>query len=106
MIAMAIANRPKILIADEPTTALDVTVQKEILDLLARLQKELEMSLIVITHHFGIVANYTRDLVVLYAGEVMEEGKTREVLKNPQHPYTLGLLRSLPGQARREKTAP
>lgn len=95
MIAMAIANHPKLLIADEPTTALDVTVQKEILELLGELQKELQMSILFITHHMGIIAHYTEKLTVLYAGEVIEEGKTAEVIQNPQHPYTQALLKTI-----------
>lgn len=106
MIALAIANRPKLLIADEPTTALDVTVQKEILELLGELQKELQMSILLITHHMGIIAHYTAKLVVLYAGEVMEEGKTAELIKNPQHPYTHALLKSVTAQAKQEGTHP
>lgn len=96
MIAIAIANRPKLLIADEPTTALDVTVQKEILELMALLQKELEMAILLVTHHLGIISKYTEKLVVLYAGEVVEQGNTPEIIRNPQHPYTQALLRSLP----------
>lgn len=96
MIAMAISNRPKILIADEPTTALDVTIQKEILDLLIALQKELHMAIILITHHFGIISKYTDRLIVLYGGAIAEEGRTEEVIANPQHPYTQSLLKALP----------
>lgn len=95
-IAMAIANHPKLLIADEPTTALDVTVQKEILELLCCLQRELEMAILFITHHMGIIANYTENLAVFYGGEVVEEGKTLEMIANPQHPYTQALLKALP----------
>jgi oligopeptide/dipeptide ABC transporter ATP-binding protein len=96
MIAMAMVNQPKLLIADEPTTALDVTIQKEILDLLLLLQKEGNMSMIIITHHFGIVAHYTQKLMVLYGGEIVEEGYTKQVIEKPQHPYTQCLLKSLP----------
>lgn len=95
MIALAIANHPKLLIADEPTTALDVTVQKEILELLRDLQKELGMSILLITHHMGIIAHYTEKIAVLYAGEMMEEGKTAEIISNPQHPYTAALLKTI-----------
>ena len=98
MIAIAIANRPKLLIADEPTTALDVTVQKEILDLLASLQKELKMTILLVTHHLGIIMRYSEQLAVLYAGEIVERGKTSGVIGNPQHPYTQSLLKSLPGR--------
>lgn len=99
MIAMAVANRPKILIADEPTTALDVTVQKEILELLASLQKNLDMAILFITHHIGIIAGYTQELAVLYAGEIMEMGRTEDVIRESQHPYTLSLLKSIPKPA-------
>ena len=100
MIAMAIANHPQLLIADEPTTALDVTVQKEILELLTKLQKELNMALILITHHLGIVSQITEDLTVLYQGEAVERGKTREILARPKHPYTQNLLNAIPGLRR------
>ncbi len=96
MIAIAIANRPKLLIADEPTTALDVTVQKEILDLLSLLKKEMNMALILITHHLGIVSQTTEKLYVMYQGEIVEEGLTKNILRNPQHPYTQNLLQSIP----------
>lgn len=96
MIAMAISNRPKLLIADEPTTALDVTIQKEILELLISLQKELGMAIILVTHHFGIISETTDQLAVFYGGEIVEEGKTKEVIQNPQHPYTQSLLKALP----------
>ena len=96
LIAMAICNHPKILICDEPTTALDVTVQKEILELLANLQRELNMSILFITHHLGIIAKYSQRLAVLYSGEVVEEGTTAEVLKNPKHAYTQKLLQAIP----------
>ena len=76
---------------------LDVTVQKGILDLLARLQKEMNMALILITHHLGIVSQLTEDLDVLYQGEIVERGKTREILKHPRHPYTQNLLNAIPG---------
>ena len=97
MIGMAIANHPKLLIADEPTTALDVTVQKEILDLLTKLQREMNMALILITHHLGIVSQIAEDLYVLYQGEIVEQGKTGKILKHPQHPYTQNLLNAIPG---------
>jgi peptide/nickel transport system ATP-binding protein len=96
MIAMALANEPKLLIADEPTTALDVTVQAQILDLIARLQQELNMALVLITHDLGVVAEVTEEVNVMYAGEVVERAPTREVFAAPQHPYTWGLLRSIP----------
>ena len=96
MIAMALSSKPSLLLADEPTTALDVTIQAQILELLANLQKELKMSLILITHDLGVVAGFTEKLTVMYAGNAVEQGKTGEVLANPQHPYTSGLLRSIP----------
>ncbi|MGQ0644052.1 MAG: ABC transporter ATP-binding protein [Elusimicrobiota bacterium] len=95
-IAMAIAAGPKLLIADEPTTALDVTVQKEILDLLDRLRQELGMAMLFITHNLGLAAERTTRLAVMYAGEIVEEGRTSDVLAEPKHPYTRGLLRCLP----------
>lgn len=96
MIAMALSSKPSLLLADEPTTALDVTIQAQILELLANLQKELKMSLILITHDLGVVAGFTEKLTVMYSGNAVEQGKTGEVLANPQHPYTSGLLRSIP----------
>lgn len=96
MTGMAISSKPKILIADEPTTALDVTTQKEILELLNSLKKELDMSTILITHNFGIIAQYTNRVAIMYAGEIVEEGKTKEILSKPLHPYTSALIRSLP----------
>ncbi len=101
MIAIALSNNPQILLADEPTTALDVTVQAQILDLLASLQKELGMSMLLITHDLGIVARVAQRCCVMYAGQIVEEAPTSELLKNPQHPYTRGLLASLPSRARR-----
>jgi oligopeptide/dipeptide ABC transporter ATP-binding protein len=96
MIAMALAAGPKLLIADEPTTALDVTVQKQILDLLDRLRRELKLSLLFITHDLGVVAQVADRVAVMYAGRIIEEGPVREVLSNPRHPYTQGLLKSSP----------
>ncbi len=96
MIAMAIACRPKLLIADEPTTALDVTIQAQILDLLRKLQKDQGMSLILITHDLGVVAEMADRVVVMYAGQVVETGTAREVIDSPRHPYTRALLNSLP----------
>jgi peptide/nickel transport system ATP-binding protein len=96
MIAMALANEPKLLIADEPTTALDVTVQAQILELIARLQQELNMALVLITHDLGVVAQVTERVNVMYAGEIVERASTRDVFARPQHPYTWGLLRSIP----------
>jgi peptide/nickel transport system ATP-binding protein len=96
MIAMALSNEPKLLIADEPTTALDVTVQAQILELIARLQQELNMALVLITHDLGVVAEVTEEVNVMYAGEVVERASTQQVFAAPQHPYTWGLLRSIP----------
>jgi peptide/nickel transport system ATP-binding protein len=96
MIAMALANDPKLLIADEPTTALDVTVQAQILELIARLQQELNMALVLITHDLGVVAQVTEEVNVMYAGEVVERAPTDRIFAAPQHPYTWGLLRSIP----------
>jgi oligopeptide/dipeptide ABC transporter ATP-binding protein len=96
MIAMALSCDPALLLADEPTTALDVTIQAQILELIARLQKEIGMSLLLITHDLGVVAGSTEKLTVMYAGSALEQGSTAEVLANPTHPYTVGLLRSIP----------
>lgn len=96
MIAMALACDPALLLADEPTTALDVTIQAQILELLAQLQKDLGMSLVLITHDLGVVAGFTEMLTVMYSGKAVEQGLTEEVLESPTHPYTLGLLRSIP----------
>ncbi|MEQ8966740.1 MAG: ABC transporter ATP-binding protein [Azospirillaceae bacterium] len=96
MIAIAIACRPRLLIADEPTTALDVTVQAQILDLLARLNDEHRMAIVLITHNLGIVPWLCERTMVMYAGRAVEFGATRQVLKHPAHPYTAGLLRALP----------
>lgn len=96
MIAMALACRPRLLIADEPTTALDVTIQAEILSLIDRLKAELEMSLLLITHNLGIVAERADRTVVMYAGRAVEIAPTDRLLANPLHPYTRGLLASLP----------
>ncbi|MBL8023839.1 MAG: ABC transporter ATP-binding protein [Elusimicrobia bacterium] len=95
-LAMAIAGNPKLLIADEPTTALDVTVQREILNLLDDLRRELHMALLLITHNVGLLSERTDRLAILYAGEIVEIGPTSTVLKTPAHPYTQGLLKSLP----------
>jgi oligopeptide/dipeptide ABC transporter ATP-binding protein len=96
MIAMALACKPDLLIADEPTTALDVTIQAQILDLLARLQAELGMAILLITHNLGVVAHFARDVTVMYAGKVVERAPVRELFAQPAHPYTRALLRALP----------
>ena len=96
MIAMALASEPRLLIADEPTTALDVTVQAQIIELLLRLQRELGMAVLLITHDLGIVAEFAERVVVLYAGSVVEEGPVGAIFSAPRHPYTRGLLDSVP----------
>jgi peptide/nickel transport system ATP-binding protein len=96
MIAMALVNDPKLLIADEPTTALDVTVQAQILELLARLQAERGMAIVIITHDLGIVAELADEIAVMYAGRIVEQAQTQALFAAPEHPYTWGLLRSIP----------
>jgi len=96
MIAMMLLNRPEVLIADEPTTALDVTIQAQILDLLRDLQAELGMAVTLITHDLGVVAGMADRVIVMYAGRVMEEGRAEEIFRRPSHPYTVGLLQSIP----------
>jgi peptide/nickel transport system ATP-binding protein len=96
MIAMALANEPKLLIADEPTTALDVTVQAQILALLERLRGELGMAIVIVTHDMGVVAEMADEIAVMYAGRIVETAATEALLKSPEHPYTWGLLRSIP----------
>jgi peptide/nickel transport system ATP-binding protein len=96
MIAMALANEPKLLIADEPTTALDVTVQAQILALLARLQRELGMAIVIITHDLGVVAEMAEEIAIMYAGRIVERASAERIFAEPQHPYTWGLLGSIP----------
>lgn len=98
MIAIALSSNPEVLIADEPTTALDVTIQKEILGLLTELQKKLGLSVVLITHDFGIVAQTCQRVSVMYAGSIVEEASTSEIFYSPLHPYTRGLLDSLPSR--------
>ncbi len=97
MIAMALACEPKLLIADEPTTALDVTIQAQILDLIRELQVRLKLAVILVTHDLGIVAQYADDVTILYAARVMEQAPCAELFRNPLNPYTRGLLESIPG---------
>ena len=96
MIAMALACNPKVLIADEPTTALDVTIQAQIARLICKLQREFGMAVIWITHDMGVVASLADRVAVMYAGRIVETGKVGEIYSHPRHPYTLGLLRSIP----------
>jgi peptide/nickel transport system ATP-binding protein len=96
MIAMALANEPKLLIADEPTTALDVTVQAQILDLIRRLQHELDTAVVMITHDLGVIAESVDEVAVMYAGRIVEKAATEAVFNAPEHPYTWGLLGSIP----------
>ncbi len=97
MIAMALACEPKLLIADEPTTALDVTIQAQILDLIRELQVRLKLAVILVTHDLGVVAQYADDVTILYAARVMEQAPSGELFNNPLNPYTRGLLESIPG---------
>jgi len=108
MIAMALSCNPKLLLADEPTTALDVTIQAQILELLTRLTRELGTAVVIITHNLGVVARYADRVSVMYAGKIVESAVARELYGNPHHPYTLGLLKSVPrlDQARKERLEP
>lgn len=103
MIALAVACYPSLLIADEPTTALDVTIQAQILGLLKSLKDEFDMSILLITHDLGVVAEMCDRVAVMYAGQVVETTDTRTLLRNPQHPYTIGLIESTPQQSKGEK---
>ena len=96
MIALAMAVNPKLLIADEPTTALDVTIQAQILELIKNIQKQYDTSVIMITHDLGVVANIADDIAVMYAGKIMEYGKAEDIFEQPAHPYTWGVLQSIP----------
>ena len=102
VIAMALACHPKLLIADEPTTALDVTIQAQVLDLMRRLQRELGTAIILITHDLGVIADLVDTVVVMYAGKVVERAPVRQLFAAPRHPYTQGLLRSVPSLETRE----
>jgi oligopeptide/dipeptide ABC transporter ATP-binding protein len=103
VIAMALACHPKLLIADEPTTALDVTIQAQILDLMRRLQQELGTAIILITHDLGVIADLVDTVVVMYAGKVVERAPVKRLFAAPRHPYTQGLLRSMPSLTSRER---
>jgi oligopeptide/dipeptide ABC transporter ATP-binding protein len=106
MIAMAIVCGPKLLIADEPTTALDVTIQAQIMELLQALQRDLGLSILLITHDLGIVAEMCRNMVVMYAGRIVESGPTAQIFSSPRHPYTAGLINSSPRHARKGERLP
>ncbi len=108
MIAMALSCNPKLLLADEPTTALDVTIQAQILEIMARLSRELGTAVIIITHNLGVVARYADRVNVMYAGRIIETASAKELYANPRHPYTVGLLRSVPrlDETRKEKLDP
>ena len=105
VIAMALACSPDLLLADEPTTALDVTIQAQVLDIIKNLQTRLNTAMIMITHDLGIVAEVCDNVAVVYAGEIVEYGSKREIFKNPSHPYTAGLFRLSAGRQRRYGTA-
>lgn len=96
MIAMALACRPDLLIADEPTTALDVTIQRQIIDLLKEVRQKRNMALMLITHNFGIISGFCDRVIVMFRGKIVEEGKTYQILKDPQHPYTKALISCIP----------
>jgi oligopeptide/dipeptide ABC transporter ATP-binding protein len=96
MIAVALANEPKLLIADEPTTALDVTIQAQILELLRTLQRELGMAVLFVTHDLGVIADLCDRVAVMYAGQIVEHASVHELFEHPQHPYTAGLLGAMP----------
>jgi peptide/nickel transport system ATP-binding protein len=104
VIAIALANKPELLIADEPTTALDVTIQAQILELLKELQKEMGMSTILITHDLGVIAETCDEVAVMYAGRIAERGTVYDIFENPKHPYTQGLLSSIPKLENERKT--
>ena len=108
MIAMALSCEPKMIIADEPTTALDVTIQAQILELMKDLSKRLGVALIIITHNLGVVARYADRVNVMYAGKIIESGSAHDIYHKPAHPYTLGLLQSVPrlDQPRKERLKP
>jgi len=104
MIAMALCCQPALVIADEPTTALDVTIQAQVLDLMKDLQQEIGMAILMITHDMGVIADVSDEVVVMYAGRVVEQGPPEEIFHNPLHPYTRGLLASIPILGKRSRT--
>jgi len=108
MIAMALSCKPSLLIADEPTTALDVTIQAQIMELLKSLQKQFQMAVLIITHNLGVIAEMADEIAVMYLGRIVEKGLSRQIFENPLHPYTIGLLKSVPiiGQQTKKKLAP
>jgi ABC-type dipeptide/oligopeptide/nickel transport system ATPase component len=106
MIAMALACQPRLLVADEPTTALDVTIQKQIMELLARIRRERGMSILLITHNFGIVANMADNVLVMHRGKVVEQGPVAQVMARPEHPYTRGLISCIPRLGQRRRRLP
>jgi oligopeptide/dipeptide ABC transporter ATP-binding protein len=108
MIAMALSCNPKLLLADEPTTALDVTIQAQILEIMARLSRELGTAVVIITHNLGVVARYADRVNVMYAGKVVETASAKELYANPRHPYTIGLLKSVPrlDQGKKDRLVP
>ncbi len=103
MIAMALSCNPHLLIADEPTTALDVTIQAQILDLMRKLQSEFHMALMMITHNLGVIAEMADDVVIMYMGKVVEEAPVKDIYHNPTHPYTIGLMESIPALTRKKE---
>lgn len=108
MIAMALSCKPSLLIADEPTTALDVTIQAQIMELLQSLQKQFQMAVLIITHNLGVIAEMADEIAVMYLGRIVEKGLSRQVFENPLHPYTIGLLKSVPilGNRTKKRLAP
>jgi ABC-type dipeptide/oligopeptide/nickel transport system ATPase component len=103
MIAMALACQPSLLVADEPTTALDVTIQKQIMDLLKQLKRETNMAILLITHNFGLVSDFADRVIVMFRGKIVESGPTAEVLRNPQHPYTRALIECVPKLGQKQR---
>lgn len=106
MIAMALINHPRLLIADEPTTALDVTIQAQILALLNTLKEETGTAVLMITHDLGVVAEVAQQVAVMYAGQVVEQGSVEAIFADPQHPYTIGLMGSIPSAGARKGRSP